>query len=149
MKKKINPKIFVYLIAFLFLGSMIGGALFSKPANQETNQELPLPESSILNRDFSIEEISAVVRRGMVALSFNKNACTKDCDAIDLELDRYVNRFGPYVYIAKGSSGGMLTIYSYTQEKSFDEFNSTIIEQHICNNLYVQSKPDECILMNI
>ncbi len=159
-KKSHNKgKYFTLFTLILFIGSALGFALFSKPADSTNTHErifltqniFDTPISQEIQRDVLLIEkpnthpkIPVERQIGGIWIEYN---CS-DCIPLISNLSQIANTYYPRVYISPDETNpSRITIMSWAKTEQLNEVNSTFIEDFICQNLIYP--PDICALRSL
>lgn len=146
-------KIFVVIVALIFLGSMAGALLYSTGPSSN-NAELP---ASKIIQGLSDAEKQRILfgtesnpsdRHVLITLTIPK-ICDMDCNRARNVLEQMVSAYDPAVYLAEVNSGSssldiQISTESYRGKNDFSGLNQTAVEDFICENSVYRL--DECVI---
>lgn len=154
-KQSSSNRVFVILVALLFLGSMGGALLYSNGTGTET-AAAGLPASKILQQITDAEKERVLFGSAenqydlyvMLTLNIPKN-CGIGCGQAKMAAEQMVSAFDPAVYLLEiqsesDSSDIGVLLESYKDKKNLEVFNQTAIEEFICGNAVYRL--DKCVL---
>lgn len=147
-------KVFVILVALIFLGSMAGAMLYST-GNEKTEAELPaskivagVPDAQKQRILFGSQDNPAD-RYVLITLNIPK-ICDQECNAIRRVMPQVVSAYAPAVYLSEvqpesdAELGTGVLMEAYADKKELSVFNLTEVEDFICRNTVYRIT--ECVL---
>lgn len=144
MRRDVKQKIFVILIAAIFLGSYAGFAISSAPP-QENEEEIP--SQNILSTISDAQE-SVILSRGAVVVRLDMpEDCASESDCIEakLRLEALVATYKPFLFLVEQQATNFsLSAWGYKNSTTFESYNETEIEDFICGNVAYRLQP--CVL---
>ncbi|MBW6451298.1 MAG: hypothetical protein K0B02_01030 [DPANN group archaeon] len=127
---------FTLIVIAIFILSTVGSIMLSSPAN--TGTEIAYPESAVIDRQFTQGEFTAIRQSGLVAIIFSSDICIENCDLMLMDLERTVQKYSPYVFMSRTyNASAPITLISYSAIEEFETFNQTVIDEVICQSLYI------------
>jgi len=158
-KTKENKKYFTIVIMILFIGSILGFALFSRPNTTQAQDE-----RIFLNQNIFETKIDEKIQSDVMLVE-NPNtypeipigrtiggiwieySCS-DCVSLVNNLSQIVTKYSPRVYISPDTNNtALLTLMSWAATEELNDYNQTAIEDFICSMLIMP--PDSCALREI
>ncbi len=152
-RKNTGNKVFVILVALVFLGSMGGAMLYSAGTSKN---EAGLPASKTVQEISDIQkqrilfgaESKPLDRYVLITLSIPK-VCDMDCNRAKRTLTQMVSAFEPAIYLSEVQSQSdslevSVLMESFRGKKELDAFNQTAVEDFICGNTVYRLH--ECVI---
>ncbi len=158
MKRRIThrhkQRAMIIIIAAIFFGSMIGGALLSSRDDVQGQQVPTLPDSNYIERMLTPEERYLILTNGMAfAEILGPEDCEK-CDEFTFGMRKKMGEYGNRIYVSRvvDDSYTMELVGRIRQEtvKITDDssFNETLVDDFVCGTL-VGNRPEKCALRKL
>jgi len=153
ISQEAKKKLFVIVVAILFLGS-IGGIGLSGIgqlgiAQPSSGSQAKLPSDRILT-SLSGEQQAAILSSGGVIIYLTSPPNCEDCVLAERDLESVTNSYNPVVWLVKqaGANFSVNMIFATkSQEITALPLNKTAVEDFICTNIPVRIQ--QCILRKI
>lgn len=145
MRRSTKQKIFVLIIAFIFLGSYASFAISTSSSYGPSSQQAQIPKERILT-ELNPQSQEAIIGRGGVVIKIEMPAkCEGECAYAKARLEALTNTY-PIMFLveSQGMHGFLIRASGYYNSTTFDSYNETAIEDFICGGTPL--RPQSCIL---
>ena len=149
MNPKTKNKIFVGIVAFIFIGSMAGALLYST-GDENTNPEIPAEH---IITQLSDNQKQFMISQGYIVIDAQiPNVCYLDCAGAKRALEQAATAYNPAVFVVEktvqsGNDVIMVSIDSPRAKLNPTAFNQTEMDSFICEN--TPFRLDECVIRKI
>lgn len=149
MNPKTKNKIFVGIVAFIFIGSMAGALLYS---TGDENKNPEIPTEHILTQ-LSDNQKQFMISQGYIIIDAQiPNVCYLDCAGAKRALKQAATAYNPAVFVVEKTVQSdrdiiIVSADSFRGKMSPAAFNQTEIDAFICEN--TPFRLNECVLRKI
>lgn len=132
--KKKNAKLLkfgVYVVAFLFIGSMIGIAVLEAGTGPKN---IKLPKNPILETPLDEGQIALFVSQYGTYIEIETGLCDFDCMTNITKIESLASAYTPYVFVYKkqNSVKTQISIENYNKKETIESINPDVAEDIIC-----------------